>query len=758
MADRTKRDETVATGYVETTPRGFRQDADSAMKNDLIRALTEAITNSDDAYGELHGKIRVVIGPKTNDGSFKVVVGDRACGIPAADMKQKLLKAGDRTSGHELGQRKRGNRGRGAKDLSSFGRVTFDAIVGGELAHLTIERGGKFTGPVAASVTSADRERLGIPKANGMVTSISCRAGVTRSRFETVKRRLTNAVALRKVLQDQDREVLFEYSGEKPIPLKFTPPNVASTVFEGPLAVEGYGKINLQIFESVESFNDTSSDISRIGGIVITSERACHEATLFSLEGNPYADKLFGYCDFPGIDGLLREFDDRDDKHESQKPSNPFSIVRRDRDGLEHQHPAYIGLRRAIEPILNDYVRQAAARNASAQKQSDAARRRNQNTANVLARWTLEQRQELEIEREPVGVDETFRIIPPLKYLDRGSEHVFSVRVGGLGEGEKVAAKLDFVCDNGVEATLSTRFVEMLLEETDSDLFHRGTFKVAAGQIDGEMCIEARLVRDGVDTDITSEAMVKIEEPHELPLPEPPAAFMFDRKSYIVQAGKKKRLLLLAPREVVEQHGAEVRLQSSEDKSVAIGGGHRAQLHRVDEGWYEAEVVVEGKQLGGQAKISARIEGHIYRAEANIRVREDDVPSFKIEPKALKGNVRAVWLESKDGVVVEVNATHPAASRYFGPEDEAFPYQDSVLARLLIAEVVADEAVRVQLKKASEKQEQQLDAEAFYAKRLLLLADLLPRLHKEQLTEGDVQKLNELLVVAPDVRRLASAS
>ena len=122
---------------------------------------------------------------------------------------------------------------------------------------------------------------------------------------------------------------------------------------------------------------------------------------------------------------------------------------------------------------------------------------------------------------------------------------------------------------------------------------------------------------------------------------------MFDRKSYTVQAGKKKRLLLLAPREVVEQCGGDVRLQSSEDKSVAIGGGHRAHLRLVDEGWYEADVVIEGKQLGGQAKITARIEGHVYSAETNIRVREDDLPSFKIEPKALMGNVGAVWIQSK---------------------------------------------------------------------------------------------------------------
>jgi hypothetical protein len=752
MSSKVKRDQEL-TGYVETTPRGFRQDADNAIKGDLVRGLIEAMTNSDDAYGDRRGKILVSVSAKASDGSFKVVVSDRACGICPSDMHRKLLKAGLRTSGHEKGHQKRGNRGRGAKDLSAFGMVEFDTIVGDAYAHLSIERGGLYHGPFVSRVTSEDRKKFGIPKADGTVTTITCRAGTKRSRFDTFKRRLTNAVPLRKLLQDPNREVLFQYAEEKPVPLKCLPPSIAATIFEGTVKVGSYGEAKVTIFESAEPFNDTPSDISRLGGIVITSERACHESTLFSLEGNPYASKLFGYCDFPVIDALAREFDDRDDRNEPQDPENPCPIVRRDRDGLEHFHPAYAALRAAIEPVLNDYVKQAAAKNVSSQKQSDAARRRNQNTANVLARWMVEQENEFDVETEPT-VDETFRIIPPLKYIEIGSEVVLSVRVGGLNEDARVSARLQSDCDEGVEAMLSTREVQMEQQECEAGTFHRGTFKVTGGSVTGVLYIEGRLLLNGVDTPLTAEATIKIEEPREVLPPEPPAEFMFDRRSYTVQAGKKKRLLLLAPADVVEKYGADVRLQSSEAKGVSVGGGNRARLQRVDEGWYEAEVLVEGRQLGAQVKLTARIEGHVYRAETNIRVREDDMPSFKIEPKALPGNVRAAWIQSQDGVVVEVNATHPAAARYFGPENDGFPYQESLAARMLIAEVVADEAVRVQIKKASEKQDQQLDAEAFYAKRLILLADLLPRLHREQLGELDVAAINALL--QPERRALAS--
>lgn len=755
MGSKKPRNSEEPSGYVQTTPRGFRQDADNAMKGDLVRGLIEAITNSDDAYGDERGKIKVQVNHRSADGSFDVVVSDRARGIPSREMRQKLLQAGERTSGHESGQRKRGNRGRGAKDLSAFGCVRFDSIVGDEYAQLRIERGGAYYGPITSRVTAEDRKRLGIPK-SGMVTTITCR-GIKRSRFLTYKNRLTNAVALRRILEDKNREVLFEYAGDEPVLLRFTPPTIVSTVFNDDVIVEGYGAAKLRIYECAEPFKDMPGEISRVGGIVITSENACHEATLFSLEGNPYTDRIFGSCDFPIIDSLVREFDDRDDKNEPQLSQNPFPIVRRDRDGLEHNHPAYLALKKAIEPILNDYVKQAAAKNASGQKQSDAARRRNQNTANALAKWMVEQEHELDVDTDVTPVDETFRIIPPLKYVDRGSEQVFSVRVGGFDESDKVEARLEFDSDEGVEARLSTQLVDMAWEDSEAGCFHRGTFRVVAGDVDGAVFIEAHLRYNGVDTDRTAEATIKIEEPRQVLPPEPPAAFVFERKTYTAQAGRKKRLLLLAPAAIVEQYGAEVRLQS-DDKSVTIGGGNRTRLNPVDEGWCEAEVLIEGKQLGAQAKITARIEGHVYRAETTIRVREDDIPSFKIEPKALRGNVRAAWIKDKDGVVVQVNAVHPAATRYFGPEEENFPYQESLAARMLIAEVVADEAVRVRLKESAEKHNQQLDAEAFYAKRLVLLADLLPKLHKEQLGDIDVKRLNDSISAEQERPPLASAS
>ena len=52
---------TTRKGRVKYTERAFHQDAAEAMRGDIVRGLIDAITNSDDAYGEdtSHGKIRV---------------------------------------------------------------------------------------------------------------------------------------------------------------------------------------------------------------------------------------------------------------------------------------------------------------------------------------------------------------------------------------------------------------------------------------------------------------------------------------------------------------------------------------------------------------------------------------------------------------------------------------------------------------------------------------------------------------------------
>jgi hypothetical protein len=102
----------------------------------------------------------------------------------------------------------------------------------------------------------------------------------------------------------------------------------------------------------------------------------------------------------------------------------------------------------------------------------------------------------------------------------------------------------------------------------------------------------------------------------------------------------------------------------------------------------------------------------------------------------MPGYYRATWESIKNGsIVVTVNATHPAARRYFGPGPD-FPNQDLIAAKLLIAEVVAEEAVRDILSRKYGPTP--TDVVTYYVERLRLLNELLPKCHATQVTDSEL--------------------
>lgn len=742
--------DSMHSGYVEMTPRGFRQDADNAMKGDIVRGLIEALTNADDNYGDSNGRTRVFVSRKRPDRSYSVSIADRGTGLTAEQMRKHLLKAGGRSSGHERGEDKRGNRGRGAKDLSAFGLVQFDSRVADERSTLEIRRGGAYSGP-RRPVDAAEWDDLsGLRRHSGTVVTITCQSGVERPQFDTLRKRITNAVALRRMLQDPKRTVLLCCEGRDEVTLRYLPPKVARLVRKAAIDVPGYGTANLEIFESAEQLPESRDALSRLDGLVVTSGRACHEATLFGAEGNPYANRLFGWLEFPAIDRLAREYDDRDDAGEVQSAENPMPIIRRDRDNLEHHHPAYKALKRAVDPILNEYLKELAEKNRGGGSRSNEAARRNANMARALARWTVEQRERLEVDDHPIPEDLTFSIVPTSKSVEFGCEQSFSVRCPAalVGNGDSVYVALSVAAEEGILRDYPQGRLALRQETKDDITVYRGTFKVTAGVVEGQVLVEAQLVVDGAPSAVSALATIDIVEPLPSVVPDPPVMLQFERERYTVSPGKRRHLLVLAPREVVSSYGMELRISSDSEAVPLMSGSGRVQLEEVAEGWFEAVVDLEGRQLGAEATITARFESALERAQATVSVREPQGAQFKIELKALKGNARAVWLESREGVAVEVNATHPGVARYFGAEEDGFPHQDSLLARVAIAEAVADEAVRAVLRKSAERTGEEMDFEAFTARRRRMLADLLPRLHREQISDAEVTEYNRSFRVA----------
>ena len=110
---------------MEYADRVAVQQADQAIRKDVVRALVELITNANDSYQRLkdagfptRGDIVIEVERKHSGSILRVK--DNAEGMTAEDLDKKVGRYGEATSGFKEGRSVRGLWGRGLKD-SFFG-------------------------------------------------------------------------------------------------------------------------------------------------------------------------------------------------------------------------------------------------------------------------------------------------------------------------------------------------------------------------------------------------------------------------------------------------------------------------------------------------------------------------------------------------------------------------------------------------------------------------------------------------------------
>jgi hypothetical protein len=132
-------------GQLKYTQRGFQQDAEEAMKGDVMRALIELITNVDDAYnGKGDGQIEIVFNKSAEPYKGVFIVRDKAGGLNGTRMEEAFTNLGDKNQKAMADMGTRGLFGRGAKDIAALGRARFLAIHGGKFSSLEINSRGEY--------------------------------------------------------------------------------------------------------------------------------------------------------------------------------------------------------------------------------------------------------------------------------------------------------------------------------------------------------------------------------------------------------------------------------------------------------------------------------------------------------------------------------------------------------------------------------------------------------------------------------------
>jgi hypothetical protein len=715
------------------------------MGGEILMGLIELITNADDQYGDQNGSILVRFPKPDDDKTWEVQVRDKASGLAYDEIEPKLLRFGGRTSGHERGEIKRGNRGRGAKDASHFGRVRWDMFTDGRYCWVWLDRHGNGQKSPRAVRADEFRDEFGIPK-NGVVATVTCdRARVHRPQRDRIKHRLEYAVQLRRVMANPKRSVKLQYGEDDAVNLRYVPPSGLVEFPAVEVEVPGYElKARVVVAEVPTPFQEDQNDLSRQGGLLIESGRAVHEATLCGFENSPYAGYFLGSVRWETIDHLARDFDDRDEAGLPADPANPMQVIRADRRGLNAQHPAVKALRAVVETVLRPHFDRKAQELSTGARESRLTKQRLDALARVVARYQAAKAEELEFELARTGahgVELTadvpiIEVIPPRKVLEVGRVHTFTVRVRAdafADDPSEADVLLWLAADpegcvelSGPKCTV-TRDVRLEGRLT-------GTFTARAMAADGSAIIEVTVPRlPGAVVEVET---VEPEAPVELP---PPDSFSFDRPSYRVAAGKHKQVLLLAPAHLVGEHGAAVTVLSSNSQGVLIRHAQADLTLSADGDWYEAGIDVEGRQHGASATVMATLGVSGIQATTKVDVRRDrggpTPPEIKLA--AMGSFVRGTFEANPDtgAIVITVNATHPSVSRYFGPAPE-FVGQETLQARLMIAEIVADLTVLDILRR--HLRQQPLPVEQLYVHRFRMLKDLLPLCHASQVIEDEL--------------------
>ena len=723
-------------GLVEYEGRAFHQDAVEAMKGDIVRGLIELITNSDDAYLENRGKIRIEI--DRGHGPWKVLVRDRAKGMRSLEMEKKIKKLGAQTSGFEAGACVRGTHGRGAKDLAAFGQVTFESICDDRYSQLILHPDGKYELKKERDATKADRQNLHVPRGNGTVVTVLISQNISCPRFKRLAEKLAKHYQLRDILSDPNRQVvLVDLKKDVSASLRFSYPSL-KTVYSESLPIKGYEAFaDVVIWRNEERYDDPPGDPCRPAGLLIKGRKAIHENTLFSFERDPYAGWFSGYvkCDF--IDRLARDYDRRFLAGETAEKANSIPIIKRSRDGLQHNHPFFQALAAAVEEPLAKLVKEEAIKAKQHGFSENAALRKSlDGLGRDLARLMNEDLREIEAEElfGGVGGEEVpeLRLVPEdvIVYMDEPKTVTAQVRA-----------------DLGIRELSVSADPEGVIEFTDGSLVplrpHKRRSDILTGQIriNGLEEDKAAILGATVGTH-SAEAFVEVRPSREIVViqVEPPDSLEFERDRYKIAWKKHRTIRLLAPVEVVAEHRKTARVSSS-NAAVVVKGGGTAEL-MLDENleYYVGHIEIEARDLGAKATLTA-VVGSVM-AQCKVIVAKQESPDLKIRivPEEA-GKNRALVDQEGDLIVIKILGLHPAMKRYLGPSP-AFPGQNLDASKALIAEIVAGEAARKVMEKKfpNSSASEQLDGAGFYAEHLVYLSKYLARCHRILLPEINLKK------------------
>ena len=731
---------TLIEKHVIGDRRSVMQQARLAIR-DVYDAVVELVTNSDDRYQRLGtaGVIEIAVERGRGKSDRSLRVRDFADGMTLTVMDEKLSRTGGRVSGLDLGQDVRGTNSRGAKDIAALGSVAFDSIAmaDGELHRCEITSGFVFKPHGTQDATPNLRKSIGIESGSGTLVSVSLGDNITLPQHDNLRDRIQHLVALRDILSDPERKIiLYDSSRLKPIELRAPTPGGKERVKES-FEVPGYpgARAKLVIARATSPFEREVSRF-RLGGILVKSRHAIHEATYFApeLEANPHALWFYGKLVCPFIDDLWNDFDDRFEKGLPPNSANRIPILDPSRQtGLTRAHPFVQALYGEALKRLRPLVEEERQReeNQRVAIESDATRKRLDALEKAAAKFMEEYGEDEDAARDPEGIHpgghfktRGYALTPPFAQLVKGHSQKFalSIRQDVFPEIES-GAGVQIECLTA-DVSSDRRFVG-LEPHPQQDGVLRAVWKITAVKATAATGIRVKI------GPISAESAIEVFE-SEVDRYKDVETLTFARKRYrLLTDGTKKKLRVLAPIHLVPLE-TELDVSLSSRHFRLSGPRYLRPNEKLGVTLGELYVVSDGTEAKGTITIMAA--GLAATAEVHSVATPGAGLKIQLEDIDLK-HQRSRWRQN----VLEIAARHPSLARYLGPKATGFPGQETKHFRLLVAEIVADALcykLLAQNIQANPEDYENADWDQYYADYSRYFSQFLPVAHKLQLPEG----------------------
>jgi len=426
--------------------RAFKTFA-SVLKNDFVKGLVELITNADESYCRLErggiqadGSIRIWIERHPRKLRTRVRVIDQAEGMDDKRLEDSMAY-GEDTSGH-VG---RGIFGMGLKDtINAYGHGKVYSFRDATLSSVSLENYDDLLLEDPKAAIPSHRRRLGVHDNGSCVEVIVSNKQIRTPRHEKLRQNLQQNVCLRKIIEDPNRRIVLEDARGAKDEILYKEPD-HEVLFDRDIEIDGFPsvKAHLRLCRAKGEEELSYDSFYGSGGILITSQRAVHEATLCGYENDPYASKLFGELECPEI-YQLQELGE--------------SVVSRGRTGLEKTHPLSKALLTSLRRILTDFI-EKEKKDAQLQEQQklDAETRKKHREAldylNQIAKSELEALEavvsgNIPAERPQVGPKPHLFEFVPDHYRIVITEKVKLSLLMTLGEAVKPCAEIAIASDN----------------------------------------------------------------------------------------------------------------------------------------------------------------------------------------------------------------------------------------------------------------------------------------------------------------------